>query len=119
MNVEHGTQIVDIDVSTLSEWMRRGEAILIDVREREEFAEERIPGAVPIPLSDFDPDTLPRSPGKRLVLSCFIGGRSYEAAERTLAATDAEIFNLDGGLFAWKEAGLTTDTGQPRTNAAC
>ncbi len=98
--------------------MRAGEVILVDVREQEEFAEERIPGAIPFPLSSFDPAALPRTAGKKLVLSCFIGGRSSQAAERLLAAGGAEVFNLDGGLFAWKEAGLMTDTSLPQSDAA-
>ena len=117
MTVNSDRRPPDINATTLLDWMRRDEVILVDVREPEEFAKERIPNALLFPLSSFDPDALPRIAGKKIVLSCFIGGRSIEAAERLLAARDAEVFNLDGGIFAWKEAGLATDTGQPRLNA--
>ena len=40
----------------------------------------------------------------------FAGHRSAEAAERLLAAGHARAFQLDGGLFAWKEAGFATET---------
>jgi len=35
-------------------WMTSGEAVLIDVREPDEFAREHIPGAMLVPLSRFD-----------------------------------------------------------------
>ncbi|MFP6749738.1 MAG: rhodanese-like domain-containing protein [Alphaproteobacteria bacterium] len=102
--------MIEIDAPTVHEWMKRGEAVLVDVREDEEYAEERIPGTLPFPLSRFDPGNLPGEPGKKTALTCFIGGRSNEAAERLLAAGHDETFQLDGGLFAWKKAGFTTDT---------
>ncbi len=106
---EGETGVRDVDIATLRCWLERGEAVVVDVREAEEYAEERIPGAVPFPLSRFDPAKLPVAPGKRTVLACFIGGRSAEAAERLLAAGHETAFHLDGGLFAWKEAGLETE----------
>jgi rhodanese-related sulfurtransferase len=102
-------QLIDIDVHTVRDWLHRGEAVLVDVREADEYAEERIPGTLPFPLSRFDPDRLPSEPGKKTVLTCFIGGRSSEAAERLIAAGHRQAFQLDGGLFAWKEAGFATE----------
>ena len=102
-------QLIDIDAATVHDWLRRGEALLVDVREEEEYAEERIPGTLPFPLSRFDPGRLPSEPGKKTVLTCFIGGRSAEAAERLLAAGHSTAFQLNGGLFAWKEAGFATE----------
>ncbi len=102
-------QLIDIDAHTVRDWLHRGEAVLVDVREAEEYAEERIPGTRPFPLSRFDPDRLPSEPGKKTVLTCFIGGRSSEAAERLIAAGHRQAFQLDGGLFAWKEAGFATE----------
>ena len=102
-------QLIDIDARTVRDWLQRGEAVLVDVREAEEYAEERIPGTLPYPLSRFDPHGLPGEPGKKTVLTCFIGGRSAQAAEQLIAAGHAQAFQLDGGLFAWKEAGFATE----------
>lgn len=102
-------RLIEIDARTVRDWLTCGEAVLVDVREEQEYAEERIPGTVPFPLSRFDPGKLPHEPGKKTVLTCFIGGRSAEAAERLFAAGHSEAFQLDGGLFAWKEAGFATE----------
>lgn len=104
-------RLIDIDIPTLLDWVRRDEVVLVDVREADEFEEERIPGSVALPLSRFDAGMLPAVPGKRTVLTCFIGGRSAQAAERMFAAGHREALHLEGGLFGWKEAGLSTDRG--------
>jgi rhodanese-related sulfurtransferase len=102
------TKLIDVDVATMRRWLHDGEAIAVDVREPEEFGEEHIPGALPLPLSRFDATTLPQAPGKKTVLVCYIGGRSARAAELLFEAGHRHAFHLEGGLFAWKEAGLHT-----------
>ena len=102
-------KLIEIDAQTVRDWLEREEAVLVDVREAEEYAEERIPGPLPFPLSGFDPEHLPGEPGKKTVLTCFIGHRSAEAAEQPFAAGHTPAFQLDGGLFAWKEAGFATE----------
>ena len=102
-------KLIEIDARTVREWIEREEAVVVDVREAAEYAEERIPGTLPFPLSGFDPEHLPGEPGKKTVLTCFIGHRSAEAAEQLFAAGHTQAFQLDGGLFAWKEAGFATE----------
>jgi rhodanese-related sulfurtransferase len=102
-------ELIEIDARTVRDWLNRGEAVLVDVREAAEYAEERIPGTLTFPLSRFEPGRLPGEPGKKTVLTCFIGGRSAEAAEQLFAAGHSTAFQLDGGLFAWKEAGFATE----------
>lgn len=101
-------ELIHVDIATMQKWLRDGEAVLVDVREAEEYLEERIPGAMTLPLSRFDATALPQAPGKKTVLVCFVGGRSARAAELLFAAGHNQAFHLDGGLFAWKEAGLST-----------
>ena len=43
--------MTEVDAATLKSWMDRGEAVLVDVREENEFARESIPGATLVPLS--------------------------------------------------------------------
>ncbi|WP_019217019.1 rhodanese-like domain-containing protein [Legionella tunisiensis] len=45
--------IQTVDPATLKDWLDRGEAILIDVREPEEHQKENIPGAISLPLEKF------------------------------------------------------------------
>jgi rhodanese-related sulfurtransferase len=100
----------EIDASSLKAALDKGEVLLIDVREPAESARERIPGAVLMPLSSFDPAKIPDAPGKHLVLLCASGIRSSQAAQRLLANGAAEVTHLKGGIGAWKQAGYPIAT---------
>jgi rhodanese-related sulfurtransferase len=82
-----------------------GEILLIDVREPNEYALERIAGALLYPLSTFDPRAVPAE-GRKIVVHCAAGRRSMQAAQKMVEAGHASVTNLDGGLAAWKGAGL-------------
>ncbi len=89
------------------------EILLIDVREPAEFAAERIHGALNFPLSTFDPRALPAAGDKTIVLQCGSGKRSATAIGHCQKASQAIDRHLEGGIAAWKAAGLptvTTDT---------
>ena len=85
--------------------------LLIDVREPDEFAAEKIGGALNVPLSTFNPAALPDAGGKTVVLQCAGGKRSAMAVDRCRKANQAVETHLAGGLAAWKAAGLPTVTG--------
>jgi rhodanese-related sulfurtransferase len=97
-----------ISAETLKGWLAAGEAVLIDVREAEEFADEYIPGAILVPLSTLDTATLPQADGRRRVLSCLSGKRSATALERLTQRGETGLLHLEGGLLAWKIAGGQT-----------
>ncbi|NWG52434.1 MAG: rhodanese-like domain-containing protein [Hydrogenophilaceae bacterium] len=97
--------------------LARGEITLIDVREPAEFAAERIHGALLFPLSTFDPAMLPQDPRKPIVFHCGSGKRSATALARCAAAGVSARGHMDGGLGAWKAAGLPTVTIDPATGA--
>lgn len=69
------TQIVQMSPVELRDALSRDEVLLVDVREVQEYAAERIPGAVLYPLSTFDPRAL-SGQGRKLVMQCMRGGRS-------------------------------------------
>jgi rhodanese-related sulfurtransferase len=80
-----------------------GGAVLIDVRERDEFARARLPGARNVPLSELERHDL----GAGLVVfHCFSGNRTAANAHRLAAAAPGGAFVLEGGLQAWRQAGL-------------
>lgn len=113
MNTQ-ATEITNVPPPLLAEWLNNNEAVLIDVREDFEHAEERIVGAVLAPLSKFDPQALRnRFPGKRLVFHCRSGKRSAEAAER-FRENGERAFSLAGGIEGWKSAGRAVV--RPNTN---
>ena len=112
MKTTQDRQVQDIDAATLKSWLEREEAVLVDVREPAEHAGERIPAARLVPLSTFAPSQVPVEPGKKLVLHCVMGQRSTQARRQLLAAGFAEVYNLQGGIQAWKDAGYTVERSQ-------
>ncbi len=98
----------DVDPATLKDWLDHDRAILVDVREADEYAREHVPGARLHALSRFDPGRLPRDPGKIMVLMCNSGNRSRQAAGG-LVAYHEELAHLAGGIQAWKRAGLRVE----------
>ena len=101
-------EIQAIAPQTLREWLDQEQVTLIDVREPSEYAGERITGAHRISLSSFDPAQIPAEANKTLVLYCQSGNRSGQAARRMLIAGYESVIHLEGGLNAWKQAGLPT-----------
>jgi rhodanese-related sulfurtransferase len=97
----------------LLQWLRSGEAVLIDVREPDEFAREHIAGATLLPLSRFDPaQALSKAkPGQRIVMQCKSGRRSADACRLAapLAASGLPVFTLAGGIEAWKKDNLPVE----------
>jgi rhodanese-related sulfurtransferase len=100
--------ISEADIHTVRDWLKAGEALLVDVREAEEFEEERIPGAVMTPMSVFDPKRFPRLKDMKLVLMCASGRRSRAATAQLLQEGHVNLFNMTGGLYAWKDANYLT-----------
>ncbi|PZQ51601.1 MAG: sulfurtransferase [Rhodovulum sulfidophilum] len=94
-----------VTVAEAARWIAAGEAILVDVRAPDEFRAEHIAAAVSLPLATL-PGALANLPaGRRLVFQCLRGGRGASAC--ALAAGSApESYNLEGGIEAWKAAGL-------------
>ena len=80
--------------------------IVIDVRTPQEFMFEHIAGALLMPLSFFDAEKLPGQSDKRIVFHCGSGVRSERVARAALTAGITRIAHLEGGLAAWKAAGL-------------
>ena len=79
------------------------------MREPNETEQERIPGAMLAPLSQFDPVHLPDPQGRTVVFTCGSGIRSIKAAEIAQAAGLAFDGHLTGGIKAWKAAGLAIE----------
>ena len=95
-----------VDAATLKKWIDSGEAMVVDVREPAEYAAEKIAGAQCLPVGTISKKDLPAIQGKKLVIHCRSGKRGGTACEKLLAEDpDLEIYNLEGGIAAWAEAG--------------
>jgi len=103
--------VEDLSVENVKAGMDAGEILLVDVREPDELALERIPGAVYMPLKSFDPAALPDPAGRRLVFSCRSGNRSITASLLAQQAGLPYDAHMAGGIKAWKAAGFETERG--------
>ncbi|MBR0678155.1 DUF2892 domain-containing protein [Roseomonas alkaliterrae] len=82
-------------------------ATLVDVREPDEHARARIPGARNLPLSRLEEAELALHEGKPVLFHCRSGARTAGHAARLAAKAGAcEAYVVEGGLDAWKRAGL-------------
>jgi rhodanese-related sulfurtransferase len=84
--------------------------VLIDIREHDEHAREHILGARLAPLSAIDAHDFDRDHGKVAVFHCKSGMRTQANAARLLARGFHEAYFLEGGIEAWKAAGLPVHT---------
>jgi rhodanese-related sulfurtransferase len=98
--------IEDLSPQQVAQLLADRQIILIDVREPEEFASQRIPGALLYPLSTFDATALPADGPRRVVFQCGSGKRSAMAARARLAAGAKRAAHLAGGIGAWTAAGF-------------
>ena len=91
-------------------------AVVLDVREQDEWDAGHAPGAVHIPLGELPSrlDELPDTDAATLAVTCRGGGRSSRAVA-WLAQQGFDVANLDGGMKAWESAGkqLVADAGTP------
>lgn len=101
-----------IDVNNARDRLEGGHALLVDVREPDEYAAGHAPGAVLMPLAEIGAERLPV--GVDLMMICRSGNRSSKAVQR-LGQAGRSALNVDGGMTAWQQAGLPveTDDGSP------
>lgn len=92
-------------------------AILVDIRDPDEHARERIAAARSLPLSTLEQADLELHHGKPVIFHCRSGQRTQMNATKlkACAGEDCEAFVVEGGLDAWRKAGLpvVTDRRQP------
>jgi len=104
-------QVQDLMPEEVSKGMAEGRYLLVDVREPNEVSAEAYPGGVVVPLSTFDPASIPDPKGKQVVFACRSGKRSVTASLAAQAAGLPYDKHLAGGILGWKQAGLPTRTG--------
>lgn len=97
-----------IQPSDLYQKIKQKEVIVIDVRETDEFKSEHIEGAISIPLSILDSKQIQQF-SLPIVLQCKSGMRGAKAYQKLKQENPSiKVYNLEGGIEAWKSAGLQT-----------
>lgn len=85
---------------------KRKDLLLVDLREAKELREGYIAGSQLIPMSALAKGTQSLPADRPLLLICAVGGRSLAVGQYFSSKGYPEIYNLQGGISAWKKAGL-------------
>lgn len=99
-------QLTPLKPQAVAERLAAGRAVMVDIREGDEFARSHISGALSRPLSAFDAAHLRIAPAKDVVFTCRSGMRTGANCDRLAGSVDGKAFLLEGGLDAWSAAGL-------------
>jgi rhodanese-related sulfurtransferase len=97
----------DIDVKQAQTMNKQG-ALLLDVREQEEYAEVHAPNATLIPLGQLGTrlNEIAAYKDKPIAVMCHSGKRSAKAVHLLEEAGYSQVSNVSGGIMAWEKAGL-------------
>jgi rhodanese-related sulfurtransferase len=98
-----------LELTTAQARLQAG-ALLVDVREHDEFALAHVAGATLIPLSVFAERLAELPAAQEIILMCAAGVRSANAAQYA-SSQGYRVANLEGGINAWMAAGLPIMTG--------
>jgi len=96
----------NITVAELEAMLQQGDLRLMDVRTDAEVARGKIPQGEPLPLHLIPMRLNELDKGKPTVFYCQMGGRSAQAAAFAAADGFSSVYNLQGGIVAWMQAGL-------------
>ncbi len=93
---------LEVDVTTAAQQVRAG-ALLLDVREPDEFAICRVAGSREIPMRQV-PESLADLPRDLpIMVLCHTGRRSMRVTQFLRANGFAQVSNVAGGIEAWAE----------------
>ena len=101
-----------VSPSQVVQLMNREKAVLVDVREPSEFKASHVAGSRNVPLADLEkrlPDMV-KNKALPLVLVCAKGARATQALGQVQKMGYQQAQVLQGGLAAWKEANLPTQS---------
>ena len=108
-----------VDTATLATWMagdERRPLVLLDVRERDEYAVSHLRGARRVAPSATDMAALSIPRNATIIVYCSVGYRSAAMAQRLESAGYDRVFNLLGGIFQWANEGRPVYSGDRRVN---
>lgn len=97
----------NIDVEEFDKLRQQTNSVVLDVRTPREFAAGHIPGATNIDWNgaDFAKRVSALDRSKTYLVNCAVGVRSAKASDKMLSLQFTNVYNLDGGIKAWRKAG--------------
>lgn len=99
-------RLIPLSPETVALRLAERSAVLIDIREADEFARRHIPGARSHPLAALAAAHLGVDPADDVVFTCRSGNRTAASCDRLAALVRGDAYVLDGGIDAWAAAGL-------------
>ncbi|MHA7858578.1 MAG: rhodanese family protein [Henriciella sp.] len=102
------TTLTKLTPNIAADRLKSGKAVLIDIREPDEYAREHIPGSISLPVSALDEADLKLDAGQNAIFHCKSGMRTDANCTVLAQHVDGDAFVLDGGLDAWRAVGLPT-----------
>jgi rhodanese-related sulfurtransferase len=105
------SQIPELDVQETNRRVAEG-ALLVDVREPNEYGEAHIPGSLLLPMSELQARYQELPKDRPLILQCRSGARSGRATEFLQQNGYTDVHNMAGGILAWREADLPVVEGE-------
>src|SRR5215475_3902431 len=103
-------KITEISPTEEAAKSKSGEAVIVDVREKDEWEEGHIPDAIHLGRGTIELDIEEKVPDPNAMIICHCGGggRSALAAESLQKMGYKNVRSMAGGLKAWRAAGLPT-----------
>jgi sulfur-carrier protein adenylyltransferase/sulfurtransferase len=100
-------EIREVDTATADEQRRQPGAVVLDVREPDEYEQGAIPGAVHIPRGTLESSVENRIPdkGAKVLIHCASGVRSAFAAKTLADLGYGDVASVAGGFNKWKDEG--------------
>ena len=101
------TEVSPTDAAAKS---RSGDAVIVDVREKDEWEQEHIQDAIHLSRGTIELEVEEKFPDQSTTIICHCGGggRSALAAESLQKMGYKNVRSMAGGLKAWKAVGLPT-----------
>ncbi len=100
--------ITEISPQDAASKLQSSEAVIVDVREKDEWDEQHIPGAIHLSRGTLELDVEEKVPDMNATIICHCGGggRGALATESLRKMGYKNARNMAGGFKAWKAAGL-------------
>jgi rhodanese-related sulfurtransferase len=100
--------ITEISPQDAAAKSKSGQAVIVDVREKDEWDEQHIPDAIHMSRGTIELDIEEKVPDTNALIICHCGGggRSALAAESLQKMGYKNVRSMAGGFKAWKAAGL-------------
>jgi rhodanese-related sulfurtransferase len=101
----------EVGAMQATQLINRQNALILDVRETQEYEGGRVPNAMHLPLSQLAGrgQELKKFTSRPVIAYCERGSRSRSAAGKLAKLGFSEVYTLRGGLRAWADAGLPVE----------